>query len=171
MEYVNKPISILFLLLFLPEEHLTEEFKLKVGRHQRLPILHDDDGYALAESVAIFRYLTTKLNIDGPLYPADFQQRARVDEYLAWTHNNIRAAVAFFIFGKWLKQVDNQETIRFLENRLDNVLDEMNNVWLGESRYLTGDAMTIADIFGVCDIEQISKEGLLGGFPEDIRNN
>lgn len=127
-----------------------------MGKLQRLPILHDD-GFILAESVAIFRYLSNKLNISGSLYPADFQQRARVDEYLAWTHNNIRVAVAMFIYAKWLGQSKDEETIRFLENRLDNVLDEMNDTWL-ERSYLTGDSMTVADIFAVCDLEQMSKD-------------
>lgn len=108
--------------------------------------------------MAILRYLAKKLNISGSLYPADFKQRARVDEYLAWTHNNIRGTAAFFIYAKWLKHTDDQETIKFLENRLDNVLDEMNDVWL-KTPYLTGDTMSVADIFGVCDIEQISKKG------------
>lgn len=49
------------------------------------------------------------------------------------------------------------ETIRFLENRLDNVLDEMNDTWL-EGSYLTGDSMTVADIFAVCDLQQMSTD-------------
>lgn len=85
----------------------------------------------------------------------DVKQRARVDEYLAWTHNNIRVAVAFYIYAKWLGQTDDQNTIRFLENRLNNVLDEMNDVWL-ETQYMAGEGMTVADIFAACDIEQIS---------------
>lgn len=144
---------------------MTDEFKETVGRHQRLPVFHDDDGFVLAESVAIMKYVAEKLKVAGPLYPESPQKRARVDEYLSWTHNNIRIAVAMFIYAKWLGQTDDQETIRFLENRLDNVLDEMDEKWL-EDAYLTGDAMTVADIFGVCDLEQISKDNPR---PEGVR--
>lgn len=129
-----------------------------MGKLQRLPILHDDNGFILAESVAIFRYVSAKYKISGSLYPGDFRLRARVDEYLAWTHNNIRVAVAMFIYAKWLGHTKDEETIRFLENRLDNVLGEMNDVWLEERAYLTGDTMTVADIFAVCDLEQMSTD-------------
>lgn len=63
--------------------------------------------------------------------------------------------MAFYIYAKWLGQTDDQNTIRFLENRLNNVLDEMNDVWL-ETQYMAGEEMTVADIFAACDIEQIS---------------
>lgn len=151
-------IPCLILLYPFTEEHLTEHFKQAVGKHQRLPVFHDDDGFSIAESVAIFRYVASKYKISRPWYPEEPKLRARVDEYLAWTHNNIRVSVAMFIYAKWLGQTDDAETIKSLENRLDNVLDEMNDVWLGESNYLTGNSMNVADIFGVSDIEQISKD-------------
>lgn len=61
-----------------------------------------------------------------------------------------------FIYAKWLGQSRESGEIQFLENRLDSVLDDMNNIWLS-AEYLTGDKMTVADIFGVCDLEQISE--------------
>ena len=61
---------------------MTDEFKETVGRHQRLPVFHDDDGFVPAESVAIMKYVADKLKIASPLYPESPQKRARVDEYL-----------------------------------------------------------------------------------------
>lgn len=147
-------------LSIVSDEHLTEEFKKNVGKLQRLPILHHN-GFSLGESVAIFRYLTKDQKIGDPWYPSNVQQRARVDEYLSWTHNNIRFATGMYIYAKWRDplvtgQKTDEAKVRTLEKRLDNALDEMNDTWL-EKDFITGDQMTVADIFAACDLEQISE--------------
>lgn len=133
-----------------------------MGKLQRLPILHHE-GFSLGESVAIFRYLTKQSEIADPWYPLDVHQRARVDEYLSWTHNNIRVAVGQFIYAKWRdplmtgKKTD-EDTVKYLEKHLDKALDEMNDIWL-ENGFMAGDKLTVADIFAACDLEQISEIG------------
>lgn len=44
-------------------------------------------------SVAILKYLVQKhaSSVADHWYPADLQQRALVNEYLAWQHTNLRA--------------------------------------------------------------------------------
>jgi glutathione S-transferase len=51
----------------------------------------DDDGFVLAESHAILRYLATREG-RGDLLPADPFERARIDEFLDRLHTGIRAA-------------------------------------------------------------------------------
>lgn len=51
----------------------------------------DDDGFVLAESHAILRYLAAREG-RGDLLPADVFERARVDEFLDRFHTGIRAA-------------------------------------------------------------------------------
>ena len=36
-------------------------------------------------------------------------------------------------------------------------LDQIENIWLKNSDYLVGNTLSIADIFGACEIEQPSK--------------
>lgn len=51
----------------------------------------DDDGFVLAESHAILRYLAARAGRDD-LLPSDPFERARVDEFLDRFHTGIRAA-------------------------------------------------------------------------------
>jgi len=50
-----------------------------------------DDGFVLAESHAILRYLTGREGRDD-LYPSDLRERARVDEFLDRWHTALRPA-------------------------------------------------------------------------------
>lgn len=63
-------------------------------------MIHDGD-FKLTESVAILRYMTKKYPVDDFWYPKNPQDRARVDEYLSWTHNNIRIACGLAFFTKF----------------------------------------------------------------------
>lgn len=49
----------------------------------------DDDGFVLAESHAILKYLAEKHDWDD-IYPSDARERARLDEYLFWHNRSIR---------------------------------------------------------------------------------
>lgn len=52
----------------------------------------DDDGFVLAESQTILRYLATRERRDD-LYPADARERARVDEFLDRFATGLRTAL------------------------------------------------------------------------------
>lgn len=65
-----------------------------------MPVIHDGD-FRLAESPAILRYVVSKYPVDDFWYPKDAKKRARVDEYLSWTHNNIRLVVGMSFFTKF----------------------------------------------------------------------
>ncbi len=41
-------------------------------------------------SVAILKYLATVYKVADHWYPQDVKRRAKVDEYMAWQHANIR---------------------------------------------------------------------------------
>lgn len=79
---------------------MTEKFRTDVNKLCKVPVIHDGD-FRLTESVAIFRYLAKKYPIDEFWYPKDLKERALVDEYLSWTHNNIRLMASLLFFTKW----------------------------------------------------------------------
>lgn len=81
-------------------EHKTEKFQRDVSKFGKMPVIHDGD-FRLTESVAILRYMTKKLPYEDFWYPKDIKERAMVDEYLSWTHNNIRLACGMYFFTKW----------------------------------------------------------------------
>jgi len=51
----------------------------------------------------------------------------------------------------------NEAKVAECEKRLKGTLEHIENVWLKDTPYLTGDKITIADLLGACEIEQPSK--------------
>uniref|UniRef100_A0A1B0CZ19 Uncharacterized protein n=1 Tax=Phlebotomus papatasi TaxID=29031 RepID=A0A1B0CZ19_PHLPP len=81
-------------------EHLTEKYRKEVSRFPTLPCINDN-GFRLSESVAIVRYLKNTRGFDDFWYPEDPKAQALVDEYLSWTHNNIRMTSGLYFITKW----------------------------------------------------------------------
>lgn len=142
-------------------EHLTEEFKQKINRFQRVPCINDN-GYKLAESVAILRYLSAKGKIPESLYPKYFVEQARVDEFLEWQHITLRVTCAMYFRTIWLDPLltgrsPSEAKIETLRIHMERNLDILEETWLAKSEYLTGPTLTVADIFAACEIEQTRK--------------
>ena len=66
----------------------TPEF-VKINPRMKVPVLVDGD-FILTESVAILRYLAREKEVEDHWYPRNTRAQARVDEYMAWQHLNIR---------------------------------------------------------------------------------
>lgn len=90
MREIDYSINSGYKLYSLPEDHLTDEFKRDIGQLQQLPVIQDGD-FSLSEAVAILRYITKKFPVDDFWYPAEPQERARVDEYLDWSIHNMNS--------------------------------------------------------------------------------
>ncbi|XP_054087638.1 glutathione S-transferase theta-1 isoform X2 [Zeugodacus cucurbitae] len=140
-------------------EHLTEEFKQNINRFQRVPCIIDD-GFKLAESIAILRYLSAKGKIPEYLYPKYFVEQARVDEFLEWQHITLRVTCSLYFRTIWLEPLisgvrPSNQKIDHLKNHMEGNLDIIENVWLQKTDFLTGQRLTVADIFAACEIEQI----------------
>ncbi|XP_004521710.1 glutathione S-transferase theta-1 isoform X2 [Ceratitis capitata] len=139
-------------------EHMTEEFKQNVNRFQRVPCIIDD-GLKLAESIAILRYLSAKGKIPEYLYPKYFLEQARVDEFLEWQHITLRITCSIYFRSIWLDPLltgvrPSNEKIEKLKNLMEANLDIIENIWLQKTDFLTGQRLTVADIFAACEIEQ-----------------
>lgn len=141
-------------------EHLTEEYR-EIARNQKAPAI-DDDGFKLSESVAIIRYLAREKSIPDHWYPKDSKKQAKVDEYLEWQHNNIRAHCALFFQVKWLipcltGEEPNEKKVMNFQRRMSDTLDFMESVWLSPGPWIAGDEISVADLWAACEIEQPRK--------------
>lgn len=85
---------------------MTEEFG-KINPAKQVPALYESDGFSLAESHSINRYLvkTSENPKVKDLYPKDPRLRAKVDEYLDWNHTNLRWGTNRFVFMKYFTKL------------------------------------------------------------------
>ena len=107
----------------------------------------DDDGFVLFESEAICRYLGAKHN--SPALPTDLKARAIVDQWNAFAMQHIGLAMGKVLFNrivapKFGLEVDERSMREGGEwlSRYLPIIDQR----LGESPYLGGDQITLADI-------------------------
>jgi glutathione S-transferase len=80
---LDLPVTVRPVDLMKGEHHQPPLSTLNPNR--LVPVL-DDAGFVLTESSAILRYLARRAG--SPLYPADLQAAARVDERIAWFESN-----------------------------------------------------------------------------------
>jgi len=116
--------------------------------NQRMPVL-EDDGFVLWESNAIVQYLAS-LRPQSGLLPADLKARMTAVKWQFWESAHFDPACAIFMFERIVKpafgrgEASPQELERGAELmvRLGPVLDAA----LQKTRYVAGDALTVADI-------------------------
>jgi glutathione S-transferase len=135
--------------------------------NRMVPVLVDD-GFVLTEASAILRYLANKTH--SPLYPDDLRVRAHVDELLAWFEANFYRDFGFqYVYPQIMphhRRGSDEGTTRTVEwgrEQSKKWLAILDRHWLARGPYLTGDALTIADFFGV----SILSLGELVKFPLD----
>lgn len=140
-------------------EHMRSAFK-RVNRFQKLPCL-DDNGFKLSESVAMFRYIVaTNQIVADNWYPKDLQERAKVDEYLEWQHNNTRVGCAGFFRAKYMDPLfgkpPSQKKLDSTKAFMVTTLDLLENIWLQDQSkdFLATKEISFADILAACELEQ-----------------
>lgn len=140
-------------------EHLTETFGRTVNRFHKVPAINDD-GFKLAESVAIFHYLGRKRTIPERWYPSDIKALSRIDEYLQWQHNNLLMAAGMLFYMQTLTPMKTgkmpaQKEIDQQKRTLIKSLDDLENIWLKDNKFLAGNEVTFADLMAASTIEQV----------------
>ncbi|MGF1544505.1 MAG: glutathione S-transferase family protein [Parvularculaceae bacterium] len=126
---------------------------LAVNPFGKVPAL-EDDGFRLSESGAISRYLAAREN--SPLYPADPQRRAVVDQWMDCASIHVRMNMGKILFnqvfapllGRESDPASIEEGRQFLAGLLP-VIDER----LAGTAHLCGDAPTLADIAMLAAVE------------------
>ena len=124
----------------MKSESRTPEF-LAINPAGQVPAVVLDDGRTLAQSNAIIRYLAR----DSDLIPRDPYDAAKMDEWLFWeqySHEPYIAVCRFQIvyLGKPASSLDPDKVKRGYA-----ALDRMERQ-LATSRYLSGNAFTLADV-------------------------
>ncbi|XP_055693139.1 glutathione S-transferase theta-3-like [Lutzomyia longipalpis] len=141
-------------------DQFTESFSDEVNKLRTIPCINDE-GFKVAGSVTIVRYLAEKTDEITQWYPVDAQKRARVDEYLEWHHLNTRTPLSGYFVASWLiprktRKPPNAKKMEKLRNEVNKSLDLLENLWLRSGDFLIDNQLTIADIWAVCEIEQLS---------------
>ena len=154
--------------LFIAENNIPVEeifIDLMTGAHMQPPYsdinpnclvpMIEDDGSKLTESSAILKYLAEK--IGSPTYPKDLKQRAKVNEIMDWINTNFYREWGYNLcypqlFPHLKRRSDEAQaaTLEFGKENAKRWLKLLNDYWIGPTKtYLCGDAITIADYFGV----------------------
>jgi len=110
-------------------------------------------------SVSILRYLCRAFPVPETWYPRDLKLQARVDEYMAWQHLNIRAFGSLVFRTKLIEpnltgQPVNEKQLASYAHKLGGVLDQIEHVWLKDKNFMAGQELTIADLLATTEIEQ-----------------
>ncbi|XP_045172646.2 glutathione S-transferase theta-1-like [Mercenaria mercenaria] len=141
-------------------EHHNPEFTKKNPYH-KVPVI-DDDGFLLAESAAIMRYMATKENVADHWYPRqDLQKQAKVDEFINWQHLCVRKpCVDLFIakfrsrigIGRFTKEPLDEAKLKTFREEITKSIAHIADYFLQDKPFLAGDEISLADILGACEI-------------------
>ncbi|XP_066143500.1 glutathione S-transferase theta-3-like [Euwallacea fornicatus] len=157
-------------------EQSSKEFKEQLNRFQKVPFIHHGD-FKLAESTAIVSYLTREYRelVLDHWYPKNSKAQAKLEEYLAWHHINMRLPCATYAFYKWMipiltKTPPDEEILSKHKGNLVKCLDQIKDLWLSKEPYFLGDHISVADIFAACELEhlKLANDDAFEGRPELI---
>lgn len=132
--------------------HLQPEYRA-VNPNCLVPTL-EDDGFRLAESGAIIRYLANKTRSQA--YPEDLKARARVDEAMEWFYSNYYKDHGYGLVYPQLfphhqrpDEAAHAGAIAWGKERAQHWLGILDKDLIGpERRFLCGDTVTLADYVG-----------------------
>lgn len=130
-----------------------------MNRFHKLPAINDN-GFKLSETVAIFHYLGRKEIIPERWYPKDLKARTRIDEFLQWNHNNLHMGAGMLFYMQWVLPFrtgvkPSERQVEAQKRSLVKCLDDLENLWLKESKFLAGNEVTFADLIAVSAVEQV----------------
>jgi len=129
------------------KEHKSEAFT-KINPLQRLPVLELEDGTALAETIAICRYIEG-LHPQPPLFGSDPRMQATVEMWNRRVELGLFQAVAAVFRHGHPSMVELEDQVPEWAQANREQIDD--HLWLLElqlagNRFICGDALTVADI-------------------------
>ena len=124
-----------------------------------IPSIEDkESGFVLSESHAIMCYLCNKYNWTD-LYPCNHEERAKIDSYLHLHHRNVREASIGLVAPKVRKDLNfSEDFLKISQANIEKAFKALENGWLAQSRFLTGDNLTIADMSAYVEIGQLQSK-------------
>uniref|UniRef100_A0A096LZ91 glutathione transferase n=2 Tax=Poecilia formosa TaxID=48698 RepID=A0A096LZ91_POEFO len=141
----------------LAGQQYSEEFG-KLNLVKKAPVL-EDGSFVLSESTAILQYLVQKCSVADHWFPAELQQRARVDEYLSWQHLNLRSHCSkVFLLRLMHRPLMGSEAPK---DKLDATLEDMKQSldlleekFLQDKPFIVGNKISVADLVAMVEIMQ-----------------
>ncbi|XP_008566797.1 PREDICTED: glutathione S-transferase theta-2B-like isoform X2 [Galeopterus variegatus] len=114
------------------------------------PVLHRD--------VAILIYLSIKYQTADYWYPPDLQARARVHEYLGWHADCIRGTFGVSLWTQVMAPLIGaqvpEEKVKRNRAIMDQALQQLEDKFLGDRAFLTGQQLTLADLMALEELMQ-----------------
>ena len=138
-------------------EHRTDEFAKTVNPLKTVPALIDD-GFKLAESEAMMKYLMNSRKVGEAYYPSDLKTRALIDMYLSFHHSAFRPDICKYFLATYLYLKPychfsfKKEEVR---PPIIATCKKLEEIFLKDSNYIAGDNITIADLLAVNELTQL----------------
>ncbi|GAA6223746.1 glutathione S-transferase theta-1-like [Lates japonicus] len=140
-------------------QQFSEEFG-KLSMIRKIPVMKDGN-FVLTESIAILKYMAQKYSSSVPdhWYPADLQQRARVNEYLSWQHMNLRAhgSKVFLFRTLYPVMMGSEAPKEKIDAALEDLQQSLNLLeenFLRNKPFIIGDKISLADLVAIVEIMQ-----------------
>lgn len=136
-------------------------------------------------STTILNYLCQAFNVADHWSPEDIEKEERVDNFLDWQYSNIEAYCTLYVLHKviikwyvkfvqtvnsniyqyifqvYLPMINGEPVnvirVAQIETNMSQALDEIEHFWLKNKQFISGDEISIADIIGICQIDQLSE--------------
>jgi len=155
--------TVMFILKKLNVEHeailaqvvkdtRSEDFKKNVNPAGVVPVI-EHDGTKIYESACICRFLLDTYDPNETLLPrSDLKKRAAVDYWLDWRNTSYRphsqeAIDRIFVDGKMLKmEPPTEEEQKVMIGKMEKAIETVEAA-VTDKPYLTGDELTIADVY------------------------
>lgn len=117
---------------------------LAMNPNGAVPVI-DDDGFVLAESMAINLYLAKKHN--SPLYPTDPRQEAKCWQWSLWETDKLdRQVVAYVNHTSALPEAERKPAVAEAAwKEIEPAFGVLNTALAGRD-WLVGDSFTVADL-------------------------
>lgn len=136
---IDVPLNLKLVNLLSGEQHRPEF--LRMNPAHAVPTI-DDRGFYLSESRAILTYLVDKYAAGSPLYPAQADRRALINQRLQFDLGTLYKAFSEYYYLQLFFGADADPT---LFSGMQSALDIFEK-FLGRHAYAAGDTYTIADI-------------------------
>lgn len=135
-------------------EHMTPEF-LKLNPQHTVPTL-DDNGYTLSESRAIITYLAEQYGKDDSFYPKDAKKRGLVNQRLYFDLGTLYQRFGDYFYPHCFGGAPlDEEKLEKL-----NQAFEFLNTFLGQTAWVAGDDITVADCSIVASLSTFEIVGI-----------
>ncbi|MFJ5370757.1 glutathione S-transferase family protein [Bosea sp. CER48] len=141
------PLPELVAIDIAKKEHRTEAFT-RINPAQRLPVLELDDGTALAETIAICRYIEA-LHPQPAMFGRDAKEQATIEMWNRRVELGLFASVAAVFRHSHPSMAELEEQVpEWAEANRDQVDDHLwlLELQLASNPFVCGETMTVADI-------------------------